>query len=180
LLALAGSTAQAANITVDETTCTLAEAITSANNDSAAGNGCVNGSGTDTITLQQDVLLAAALPNIISTVIIQGGGHKIDGQNNSAVGSVLKISTASGNLTLNQATVTGGNASSGGGIYASSSTVTLNDCTVSGNTASSSTSSPRSGGGIFADSATVTLTNSTVIGNGAAGVFGGEGGAIVA
>lgn len=73
---------QAAAIIVDETNCTLAEAITSANNDSAAGNGCADGSGADTITLQADVTLAAALPSkstapliqIESPITIEGGG----------------------------------------------------------------------------------------------------------
>ena len=40
--------AAAATITVDGTTCTLVEAITAANNDNAAGNGCTDGSPTCT------------------------------------------------------------------------------------------------------------------------------------
>jgi hypothetical protein len=51
--------AQAADITVDEINCTLSEAIESANNDSAAGNGCTDGSGEDIITLAANVTLAA-------------------------------------------------------------------------------------------------------------------------
>jgi hypothetical protein len=98
--------AQAATITVDGSVCTLADALTSANSDDATG-GCTIGSGEDTITLQQDVLLTIALPEITSTITIEGGGHKIDGQNNSAVGSVLHV-VSGGVLTLNEATVTGG------------------------------------------------------------------------
>lgn len=71
-LLLAASTAQAATITVDGTVCTLADAITAANTDVAVG-GCVAGSGVDTIILQQDVLLAAKLPEITSAIIIEGG-----------------------------------------------------------------------------------------------------------
>ncbi|MEZ4561033.1 MAG: hypothetical protein R2851_29580, partial [Caldilineaceae bacterium] len=40
-------TAYAATISVDGTTCTLADAITAANSDTATG-GCVAGSGADT------------------------------------------------------------------------------------------------------------------------------------
>src|SRR5262245_57328272 len=49
--------AYSATITVDGTTCTLAEAIDAANNDDAAGNGCADGNGADTIDLQTDVTL---------------------------------------------------------------------------------------------------------------------------
>src|SRR5437867_12137564 len=51
LLALGQGPALAAVIDVDGTTCTLADAITAANTDAAAG-GCPAGSGADTIELQ--------------------------------------------------------------------------------------------------------------------------------
>ncbi|WP_417916934.1 choice-of-anchor Q domain-containing protein [Candidatus Electronema sp. JC] len=179
LTAALGLTAQAAhsaNITVDAGgNCTLAEAITSANNDSATGNGCVDGSGADTITLQTNVTLAAALPDISSAITIEGGGKTING--NGGNFSVLKI-VSGGTLTLNNATITGGHplADSGGGIYADTgSTVILNSCTVSGNTAGGSM-----GGGIFAAGTTsVTLNNSTVSGN-ACNMSGGGIGAVFA
>lgn len=89
-LSLTAQAAHSANITVDTGgVCTLAEAIDSANKDMAFANGCVDGSGTDTIVLQEDVLLADNLPPIASVISIEGNGHKIDGQNNSSVGSVL-------------------------------------------------------------------------------------------
>ncbi|MCW5198479.1 hypothetical protein VU06_01870 [Desulfobulbus sp. F3] len=77
--------------------------ITTANNDTTTG-GCTAGSGADTIILQQDVLLIAALPEITSEVIIEGQGHKIDG--NNGYFPVLRI-LSGGNLTLNKATITG-------------------------------------------------------------------------
>ena len=158
-LLLAASAAQAASITVDGSTCALADAITAANTDTASG-GCPAGSGDDTITLKKDVVLAAALPNITSAVTIEADGHKIDGNGGSF--SVLKISTASGNLILNRAAVTGGAPMTGGGIYADSfAAVTLNSSTVSGNVAGA-------GGGISVrTSATVILNNSTVSDNAA-------------
>ena len=68
ILAMAGSPllvprAAAASITVNETTCTLVNAIRSANTDTAVG-GCASGAaGLDTIDLQADVTLTAAAGN---------------------------------------------------------------------------------------------------------------------
>jgi hypothetical protein len=156
--------AQAVNITVDGTVCTLADAITAANTDAAAG-GCPAGSGADTITLQSDVILAVALPQIASAVTIDGGNHTISGNNNSRVGTVLTVADT-GNLTLNETTITGGcnTASvSGGGIWSYSGTVTLNNSTVSENFVSSSSYSySDGGGGIWNYEGSVTLNNSTV------------------
>ncbi|MCI5162436.1 MAG: hypothetical protein D3917_10565 [Candidatus Electrothrix sp. AX5] len=188
------------NITVDETTCTLADAITAANTDTATG-GCPAGvSGMDTIILETDVTLAAALPEITSPITIEGQSHTIDGNNDAAVGSVLKINA--GNLILNEAAVTGGDSTSfGGGIYNSGGgTLTLNSSTVSGNhaalygggifvfsnsvaTLNSSTVSDNeadNGGGILALQSTVTLNNSTVNGNHALGESLGGGGIVAA
>ncbi|MCI5129658.1 MAG: hypothetical protein D3907_14500, partial [Candidatus Electrothrix sp. AUS3] len=163
--------AQAANITVDESICTLADAITAANTDTATG-GCPAGdSGADTITLEADVTLAAALPQISSTITIEGGGYFISGNNDENVGSVLHI-TATGNLTLNEITVKDGNKmgnggeTQGGGIY-NEGTVTLTNSTVSGNTVYDPTTTVKAsikGAGIY-NEGTVTLTNSTVSGN---------------
>lgn len=161
LLVLAASVAQAADITVNETTCTLAEAITSANNNADTGDCVADGiSGDDTITLATDVFLSAALPQITTTITIEANGHKIDGQDNSAAGSVLHISI-SGVLTLNKAVITGGHAVcycessviqyDSGGIYNEGQLI-LNSSTVSGNL----------GGGIYNDMGILTINNATV------------------
>ena len=50
----------AATIIVDETSCTLGDAITAANTDAAVG-GCTAGSGADTIELTTDVTLTEAV-----------------------------------------------------------------------------------------------------------------------
>ncbi len=162
LLVLAVGTAQAADIIVDESTCTLVDAITSANTDTTTG-GCPAGSGDDTITLKKDVLLTAKLPDITSAVIIEGEGHKIDGQNDEALGSMLTVVSYGGALTLNNVTVTGGKTAHGGagGGISNSGILILNNSTVSGNSA-------YWGGGICnTDGGTVTLTNSTVSENSA-------------
>ena len=166
LLALAGTpTVYAAGIAVDGTNCTLTEAINSANNDNALGNGCANGSGADIITLSVDVGLTAALPNISTAITIQGNNHTI-----SRASGALRILfvTAAGNLTLNQATISGGTAtgSSGGGIR-NLGTLTVNNSTLSGNSATN-------GGGIYNSKyANLTVTNSTLSGNSATSSGGG-------
>lgn len=69
--------ASAADITVDAD-CSLADAITAANTDTAA-NGCPAGDGADTITLSGDVALEAALPHITSDITVEGAGFTING-----------------------------------------------------------------------------------------------------
>ena len=70
-----GPGVHAADITVD-TSCSLPDAITAANTDTATGN-CAAGSGADTITLAADITLSNALPVINSTLHIEGGRHLI-------------------------------------------------------------------------------------------------------
>ncbi|WP_417909515.1 choice-of-anchor Q domain-containing protein [Candidatus Electronema sp. PJ] len=167
LPALSAGAAQAATITVDAGgVCSLADAITAANTDTAAG-GCAAGSGADAIILEMDITLAAALPEITSTVIIEGGGHKIDGNSlapalfkGNSSGAVLRIAI-SGVLTLNKAVITGGRAacycgsngiiSSGGGIY-NEGQLSVNNSTVSGNAAD----------GIHTNMGSLTVSNTTI------------------
>jgi hypothetical protein len=124
----------------------------------------------DTITLQSDITLSAALPQITSTITIEGGEHFIDGNNNSNVGSVLQVEST-GTLTLNNATVTGGTGTLndlgtqvGGGGISSFGTVTLNSVTVRGNSAGDGTRDGF-GGGLNNRNGTMTLNNTTVTGN---------------
>jgi hypothetical protein len=166
--ALVAGHVQAASITVDGSTCTLFDAITAANTNANVG-GCIGSEpyGDDTIFLATDILLAASLPEIVSTVTIEGKGYTIDGNNDSAVGSVLSI-TAGGDLTLNEITITGGYYPNGdgGGIY-NEGTLTLNNSTVSENStyASAYAYASAKGGGIYNYNGPVTLNNSTVSGN---------------
>ena len=86
LLALVSAgTAFAASITVDKTadddtngSCTLWDAITAANTDTAT-NGCAAGSGADTITLAVNITLTADLPYITSDITIEGADYDVDG-----------------------------------------------------------------------------------------------------
>ena len=87
--------------------CSLADAITAANRDEAV-DGCVAGAGADVITLSADVTLDSSLPPISSTVTIEGGGHAISG---GFQFQILIIET--GEVTLNEVTLTNGYATVG-------------------------------------------------------------------
>ena len=76
-------TIHAVNITVNET-CSLVDAIKSAENDAVSG-GCPAGSGADTIEISADITLSAALWDIRTTVTINGNGHSVNGNGESAV-----------------------------------------------------------------------------------------------
>jgi fibronectin-binding autotransporter adhesin len=101
-----------------------------------------------------------------ATTTITGPGSgllSISGNNASRVFSINY-----GSAALSGLTITGGNASTGGGLYNESGTATLTNCTVSGNSATK-------GGGVFTGgvynyyngytySGVTTLTNCTVSG----------------
>ena len=178
LLALSSSPAHAATITVGGG-CNLVQAIQSANTDASVGS-CTAGSGADTIVLAGNTYsystaygTGSALPDITSPIIIEANGATIE-----RISGTMRIITVviNGNLTLNDATITGGNpVGGGGGIYNSNGTIILNNSTVSGNTATYYT-----GGGIYNNHGTLTLNNSTVSGNtatyGGGGIFNRFGG----
>jgi hypothetical protein len=195
LLVLSGTpSVHAASITVDGTICTLADAIEAANTDLPVG-GCIAGDvGSDTIDLQTNVTLSAALPVISSNIVLQGNNNTIDGNGGFRV---LQLDSA-GNLTLNSATITGGFAefAEGGGIFNDGGTVTINNSTITNNAADSfgggirnteggdltlnnstisGNSSNNDGGGINSDGNTLTLNNVTIADNSANGWGGGIG-----
>jgi hypothetical protein len=149
--------AHAAGITVGGS-CTLADAITAANTDAAVG-GCAAGSGDDTISLPANgtITLTSGLPQITSTIIIEGNGATITRDSSAPAFRIFEVLNSM--LTLNNTTVSGGLSDSGGGISLYFGTLTLNNSTVSGNTASVQ------GGGISSTNGQVTLNNSTVSGN---------------
>lgn len=176
LLALGQGQTLAAMIDVDGA-CTLADAIITANTNSVFG-GCSSGNiGTDTIVLPANSTqtLAVAdnttygptgLPVISSEITIQGNGSTIQRDSSAPPFRILTVNN-SGDLTLQQTTITGGHIpdeaayythNNGGGIANYGGNPTLTDSTVSGNTAADS------GGGVY-NNGTLTLVNSTVSGN---------------
>ena len=181
-LALAVSqagTASAATITVDAD-CTLVEAILSAENVNPEP-GCETGGAADVIvlpsnstqTLTTGFLNApgntfTGLPFVRSEITIEGNDSTI--LRASAGGFRILTVFDSGNLTLNDTEITGGNLGSnfaGGGAYvAANAALTLNNSSVSNNTAVGK------GGGIY-NKGTVTLNDSLVRYNNTTGDAGG-------
>jgi hypothetical protein len=105
--------ARAATIKVDGVVCTLTDAITAANTNTIIG-GCVAGApGSDIIDLQVDVILTALLPNVTSSITLEGNNHTIDGNNAFRVFRVL----SNGNFTLNNITIAGGYTSVVGAVF---------------------------------------------------------------
>ena len=77
--------------------CSLADAIRAANTDTATG-GCSAGSGDDLIILTGDISVSSTLPNVTSTIRIDGHYHDITASPQVRIFYVAQ----SGNLHLNQ------------------------------------------------------------------------------
>lgn len=101
--------------------CTLVDAIDAANNDDDSGGKCPpGGSGSDTLTLTNDVTLTAVnnifvggetgLPVIMTDVIVDGGGFTIERDTAAAEFRIFGVD-ASGSLSLNNLSVRNGSAS---------------------------------------------------------------------
>jgi uncharacterized delta-60 repeat protein/CSLREA domain-containing protein len=161
--------------------CTLREAITAANTDTASGataGECAAGSGTDTIDLtgmSGAFTLLTALPEVSTSMSINGpGANLLSVVRSSADGTPnFRIVTVASGATVNISgvTIAGGSlsisgAQVGGNVF-NNGTLTLNNCAVSGGAAAPSVGT---GGGIFNNAgATLTLNNSSVSGNSAVG-----------
>ena len=173
-----------------QTGCTLPATVTTTNELSdCITEANANGAGLDTITLGANITLSAALPQITSTIVVEGAGYFIDGADTYRMFSV----GSTGNLTINQATLQNGYSGGNGGAIENLGVLTVNRSTLSSNTAffaggginnagtltishstiSGNTTNITGGGGI-ANSGPLTVTNSTFSGNIAAG----SGGAI--
>jgi len=179
----------AATIIVDETTCTLVDAVTAANTDAAVG-GCPAGSGADTIELTTDVTLTDpdnyfggdnGLPVVESEITLEGNGFTIERDPAAPPFrfwsvDLLNPPTTWGDLTLNDVTLRNGSASMGGAIF-SRGRLIMNGCSVEGNEA---TGTGSGGGGIGLDGdislgEETRLTNTVLSGNSTSG----SGGAIL-
>jgi len=172
LTSVGGISLQAApndTIIVDGATCTLADAISAANSDTAVG-GCTAGNSDDTIDLQTDVLLTSMLPDVNSTITLEGNGNTIQRDSGASNFYVLRVTSMPeievyGDLTLNAATITGGSES---GIVAYESPLTINDSIITGNSVSGNGGGVRDG-----DSSSITINRSTISNNTAS--YGGGG-----
>jgi hypothetical protein len=144
--------------------CTLDHAITAANTDTASG-GCPAGSGEDTIYLETDVTLDTALPEFVTSIIIKGQDHTVDGNNDPTVGSVLRIGT-DGNLKLYNTTVMGGRSFLGGGINNQGELALINSVVKNNSVSCLDSETDAVGGGIY-NKGSLTLSNSLVNDNSA-------------
>jgi CSLREA domain-containing protein len=153
--------------------CTLREAITAANTDTASGavaGECGPGSGSDSDTINLTgvagtITLSSALPNISSDIIFSGPGPSqliVSGNNLFRVFNVTLASP--GVVNFSGITIANGKApsnESGGGIFnQNSANINVSACTVRN-------SSATQGGGIANGSGAITLSNSTVNNNNA-------------
>ena len=173
---------QAAAITVNST-CSLADAITAANTDTATG-GCPAGSGADTITLTGNVTLGAALPEISSDITVDGtsSNFSIDGDDSYRIFNV----SAGGDLTVNRLSLKNGRADQGPAIYsrdAVNAVINISNSTISNNQVadtgagfavtlvngslniSNSSFNDNQNGAIFANGSSVTISNSSFSNN---------------
>ena len=153
LLAFSPSeTVYAASITVNAS-CSLSDAITAANTDTATG-GCLAGNGADTITLSVGLTLGAELPNISSEITIEGAGYTISGNNRYRIFDV----ESGGNLRIRRLSLSNGKSGSQGGAIYNLGSVTITNSTFNGNG-----NSGFHGGAIY-NTGTLTITNSTFYG----------------
>lgn len=152
--------------------CSLAEAIINANDDAATHPDCAAGSGADIIVLPKgaqaltssyaDYSGATALPVITSEITISGSRTRIARAKNAPAFRLFAVA-GGGSLTLNDVTLSGGTATSGGAVLNYGS-LTINQSTISGNAAT------KNGGAIYSrnGSARLFINNSVVSGNQAA------------
>ena len=164
--------------------CSLIDAIHSANNDAAIG-GCVAGNGADTIVMQPgsihtyssptdiagDIsgLGQTALPSVESDITIHGNGSILERANTSErfrLLTVLGIGGRDGKLRLRDLTIQGGDPrqgvarGSGGGILNYFGELSLDNVGVSNNRAGQDR-----GGGIANHSGTLTVKDSRILNN---------------
>ena len=178
--------ALAATITVNGDgsggTCSLADAITAANTNAASGN-CPAGDLTvDTINLTVDVTVTTPLPELSSTMIVAGNGHKMAGfEIDFRLLQVLSM------VSIKETTLSLGTADLGGAIF-NAGTLSLQNCLLSSNAAvvsgpppilrhstvsGNAPNVPSGNGGAIYNTGVLTVQNSTISGNSASSRGGG-------
>jgi uncharacterized repeat protein (TIGR01451 family)/CSLREA domain-containing protein len=157
-----------ADAVADDGQCTLREAITAVNTDTASGGTpgeCDAGSGDDTIDLtgiSGTIDLTGPLPEIISDVVLSGPGAS-NLMVRRDTGGDYRVCTVSlgATVTISGLTLSNGRVVSdyGGGIY-NAGTLTLSNSTIGASNA-------YLGGGIFNAAGKLSLSDSMVSGNSA-------------
>ena len=196
-LAFAATSARAATIVVTDggdagtaSTCTLRQAIVSANKNAPGESTCISGDNSDTIIFDDSLVnstitLGGTEVAVTTPLTIVGSGQTIDANHASRVMYVGFTTLSASNISLTNGSISG---NSGGGMFVLSSTVSLGNvvvssnsadyaagiaafnytnlaldgCSISGNTAS------RKGGGLeIVNGSDVKVTGSVISGNGA-------------
>ena len=124
----------------------------------SAAISAANGSGAGEITLSRDIVLTAVLPAITGRLAIDGGGHSISGDDAFRIFDVN-----GGALTLNNVTLSEGNAGEGAGgaiRMRNGGEVSLENSTLSANSARHGGAIATSGGG-----ERLTIRDSGIAGN---------------
>lgn len=176
LLSVGPAPVLAGTISVDGG-CTLVDAITSANNDAAAGQ-CTDGSGADILVLPAGSTQTLAttnnvengLPIVTTPITIQGNGSTIRriGGINPPLFRIFQVNPT-GRLILQQVTLSGGRLAAGfGGAVANLGALTVTGSTLSGNAANTAGAVASIGA-----TATTTISNTTIADNDATGLGGG-------
>ncbi len=136
--------------------CGLRDAINAANT-LAAVNGCIAGSGTDTITftVTGTINVASTLPTVANTLTIDGANITLNG------GGSNQVMGNTGTLNLNNITIENGSTEfQGGAISNSGGTLNVNACAFTGNFGC------QAGGAIVSgNSGSLDVTNSTFTSN---------------
>jgi hypothetical protein len=157
------------------TQCTLRDAITAANTNTASG-ACPAGSGTDTInvTATGQIALGTGLPDITSDLTIAGpGSADLDVHHNSLASFRIFNVTGTPTVTISGLTASNGvvtgrfNTVGGGGAIQNTGTLTLNDVTVTSSAAiDTGTGAYAAGGGIYnAGTGVLHINDSTISDN---------------
>jgi CSLREA domain-containing protein len=166
VIAVLAATANATPYTVNTTNdsigagnCSLRDAINAANGSPTSGSTCTAaGTGSDTITFSVTgtITLGSTLPTITDSGLTITGPNPASSaaitiSGNNAV-QIMSVTGRFATLTLNDLTLTDGNANNGGAI-SDGATVTITDCTFSGNQAID--------GGAIENGGTLTIIGST-------------------
>jgi len=143
-MAFAATNSHAATIMVTDagdagtaTTCTLRQAIVSANKNAHGDSSCIDGDNDDTVRFA-DALVGSTITlggselAVTAPLTIEGSGQTLDANHASRVMYVGFTTLAASNLNLVNGASPG---NSGGGMFLFFSTVSLSGVTVSGNTA---------------------------------------------
>lgn len=165
LLALLSAPTQANTLIVDGASCTLQDAITAANTDTARG-GCPAGSGPDVIELRSKVKLSSSEDGMDLTPPIEGqltiNGHSFEIVKTFGVSGRHFHVSPGATLTLNEVWLRFGSAQYPGGgaiLNEAGGKLTINRSTISENDAGSES------GGAIVNFGDVSINDSTIANN---------------